>query len=55
MPIILAIQEGEIRKMAVQSQHRQICHEILSWKYPTQERLAEWIKWYSAYLASVRP
>jgi hypothetical protein len=30
MSVILAIQEAEIRKIMVQSQHRQILHETLS-------------------------
>jgi hypothetical protein len=28
-------------------------HKTLSQKYPTQKGLAKWLKWYSAYLASV--
>jgi hypothetical protein len=31
-PVILATQKAEIRRIAVQSQHRQIVHEILSRK-----------------------
>jgi hypothetical protein len=37
-PIILTTQEGEIRRIAVQSQLRQIVHKTLSKKYPTQNR-----------------
>jgi hypothetical protein len=32
MPVILAIQEAEIRKITVQSQPTQIVHKTLSWK-----------------------
>jgi hypothetical protein len=38
MPIILATQEAEIRKIVVQSQPRQIVHETLSQKNPSQKR-----------------
>jgi hypothetical protein len=37
-PIILAIQEAEIRRLAVQSQPRQIVCETLFWKSPSQKR-----------------
>jgi hypothetical protein len=37
MPIILAIQEAEIRRIKVQSQPRQIIPETLSQKKPTQK------------------
>jgi hypothetical protein len=37
-PVILAIQESEIRRIIVQSQPRQIVFETLSQKYPTQNR-----------------
>jgi hypothetical protein len=45
MPVIQATQEVEIRRMAVQSQPRQIVHETLSQKYPTQKKtgLVEWL------------
>jgi hypothetical protein len=45
LPIILATQETEIRRIEVQSQSGQIVQEILSPKYPTQKGLAEWLKW----------
>jgi hypothetical protein len=38
MPIILATQEAEIRRTAVQRQPRQTVHGTLSQKYPTQNR-----------------
>jgi hypothetical protein len=38
MPVILALQEGETRRIKVQSQPGQIGHETLSQKYPTQKR-----------------
>jgi hypothetical protein len=38
--IILATQEAEIRRIAVQSQPGQIVHETLSQKYPTQKRVS---------------
>jgi hypothetical protein len=38
MPIILATQEAEIRRIAVQSQPGQIVHKILSRKNPLQKR-----------------
>jgi hypothetical protein len=41
MPIILAIQEAEIRRITVQSQLRQIVGETLSRKYPSQKGLVE--------------
>jgi hypothetical protein len=37
-PVILATQEAEIWMIAVRSQPRQIVCEILSQKYPTQNR-----------------
>jgi hypothetical protein len=36
MPIILATQEAEIRRIVVQSQPRQIVHETLFQKYPSK-------------------
>jgi hypothetical protein len=36
MPIILAIQKAEIRRIMVWGQYRQIIHKILSQKYATQ-------------------
>jgi hypothetical protein len=44
MPIILATQEAEIRKITIQSQPGQIVHETLSRKYLTQKVLMEWLK-----------
>jgi hypothetical protein len=38
MPVILTIQETEIRRIAVQSQPRQVAYETLFQKYPTQKR-----------------
>jgi hypothetical protein len=38
MPIMLDTQEAEIRKMVVQSQPKQIVHETLSQKHPSQKR-----------------
>jgi hypothetical protein len=38
MPVILATQEGEIRRIKVQKQPGRIVHETLSPKYPRQNR-----------------
>jgi hypothetical protein len=38
MPVILATQEANIRRIEVRSQPRKIFHETLSQKYPTQKR-----------------
>jgi hypothetical protein len=38
IPVIVANQEAEIRRIAVQSQLQQIVLETLSQKYPTQKR-----------------
>jgi hypothetical protein len=39
MPVILATQKAEIRRITVRrSQPEQIIHEILSQKYPSQKR-----------------
>jgi hypothetical protein len=38
MPVILATQEGEIRRIVVQSQLGQIVHETLSQKNPSQKK-----------------
>jgi hypothetical protein len=43
-PVILATQEAEIRKIAVQSQPRQIVHETLSFKKHHKTGLVEWLK-----------
>jgi hypothetical protein len=40
-PVILANREAEIRRIMVQSQSREIVHETLFQKHPTQKRLAE--------------
>jgi hypothetical protein len=37
MPVILATQEAEIRRIRVQSQPRKIVHETLSQKNPSQK------------------
>jgi hypothetical protein len=53
MPVILATQEAEIRRIAVRSQPRHIVLETLSRKYLTQKRgLVEWLK---ALVLSSRP
>jgi hypothetical protein len=44
MPIILATQEAEIRRIVVRSQPGEIVQETLSRKYPTQKGLVEWLK-----------
>jgi hypothetical protein len=54
-PVILATQEAEIRRIAVQSQPGQIDLKTLSQKHPEQKGLVEWLKCQSACLASVRP
>jgi hypothetical protein len=38
MPIILAMQKAEIRRIEVQSQPGQIVHKTLSQKYPTHKK-----------------
>jgi hypothetical protein len=40
-PVILATQEAEIRKILIEASPRQIVHETLSRKNPSQKRLAE--------------
>jgi hypothetical protein len=42
MPVILATQEAEIRRIAVQSQLRQIVHETLSRKTLSQKKQGWW-------------
>jgi hypothetical protein len=49
MPIILAIQEAEIRRIAVQSQPGQVVHETLSQKYHHKKGLTEWLKFKPQY------
>jgi hypothetical protein len=44
MPVILAAQEAEIRRITVQSQPGQIVCETLSQKYPSLKGLVEWLK-----------
>jgi hypothetical protein len=45
MPVILATQEAEIRRIAVQSQPRQIVRETLSQKKTHHKKgLVEWLK-----------
>jgi hypothetical protein len=41
MPVILATQEAELRRTAVQSQPREIVCKTLSQKYPTKRGLVE--------------
>jgi hypothetical protein len=43
-PVILVMQEAEIRRVTVQSQPGQIVCESLSRKYLTQKGLVEWLK-----------
>jgi hypothetical protein len=44
MPVFLATQEAEIKRITVQNQPWQIVHEPLSQKYLTQKELVEWLK-----------
>jgi hypothetical protein len=45
MPVILATQEAEIRRIMVQSQTREIVHEALSQKKTHHRKgLVEWLK-----------
>jgi hypothetical protein len=39
MPVIPALQEAEIRRIDIQGQPRQIVHETLSRKKPSQKRI----------------
>jgi hypothetical protein len=43
MPVILATQKAEIRKVAVQSQPREIVHKTLSQK-TLQKKVVKWFK-----------
>jgi hypothetical protein len=45
MPVILATQEVEIRRIKVQSHHGQIVCKNLSQNYQSKEGLVEWLKW----------
>jgi hypothetical protein len=44
MPVILATQETEIRRIEVRGQPKEVIGETLSQKYPTPKRLVEWLK-----------
>jgi hypothetical protein len=55
MPVILATQEAQTRKITVQSQLGQTVHETLSQKTQHKKGLVEWLKMNSTYLASMRP
>jgi hypothetical protein len=44
MPVILATQEAEIRKIMFQIQPGQIGHGTLSQKNPPQKGIREWLK-----------
>jgi hypothetical protein len=44
MPIILAPQETEIRRIMVRSQHGETVCKTLSQKYLTQKGMVEWLK-----------
>jgi hypothetical protein len=55
MPIILATQEKEIRRMVVRSQLGQTGGKTLSGKYPTQKRAVRVTQVVGTCLASVRP
>jgi hypothetical protein len=45
MPVILATQEGEIRRIMIRSQCGKIVHETLSQKFPTKNRAGKGLKW----------
>jgi hypothetical protein len=55
MHIILATQEAEIRRIAVQSQPGQIVHETLSWKNPTKKGWWSGSSGTCTCVASMRP
>jgi hypothetical protein len=44
MPVILATQEAEIRRITVQSQTGQIAHETISQKKIIKKGMVEWLK-----------
>jgi hypothetical protein len=44
MPVILATQESEIKRIVVGSQSRQTVRETLSQKSPHKKELVEWLK-----------
>jgi hypothetical protein len=44
MPVILATQEAESRRIMVLCQPRKIVLNTLTRKYPSQKGLAEWLK-----------
>jgi hypothetical protein len=52
MPVILATQEAEIRRIVDWSQPGQIVHKTLSWKYPSQKKGwqsgSKWRPWVQA-------
>jgi hypothetical protein len=54
MPVILATQEAEIRRITVQSQHGQIVLEPYLEKTHHKRELVEWLKGYNACLASMK-
>jgi hypothetical protein len=45
MPVILATQEAEIRRIMVQGQPRQIVYETLFQKNPSQKRAGRVTQW----------
>jgi hypothetical protein len=51
MPVILATQKAEIRRIEFWNQLRQIVLKTLSSKCSTQKELGEWFKWQSSCLA----
>jgi hypothetical protein len=55
MPVILAAQEAEIRRIAVQSQSGQTVVRPNFKNTHHKKELAEWLKWQSACLARMKP
>jgi hypothetical protein len=49
-PVILATQEVTLGGSRFKANPRQTVWESLSWKYPTQKALAEWLMWQSSCL-----